>query len=225
MMRSTVQKKAEQVTSELRVVRRALTGKSLERMRVPRRFWTSEYSRISRGYAKKLIYRFVSKIDDAISRGYGMMLWGKNDTGKTSAAVVLAKEARRRGHSVMFVSAGEYLTQVIEGVVFNDATTMAQRCREVDLLILDDLGKEIERVGSVGSIAANRMFEDLLRTRYGSLKSTVITANISPALITERYGESFIGVLRDSVTAVEVIGPSQREAGREAMESFMENEV
>lgn len=207
--------------SEAHKVRRTLSHRCLERMRIPRRFRKARFSRVSEGECKKTIQRYISKMSEVIRRGYGLLIWGKNDTGKTSVASIVAMEARRMGHTVLFLRVNEYLTGTVNGAVFNDAMTLAERSRSVDLLVLDDLGKEQVNLNGTGAISGLAIIEDLLRDRYGAEKSTIITTNMPPDVLEKHYGPSFIGVLKDSTTVVKLAGPSQRDIEKEEMVSFM----
>lgn len=200
--------------------RRMLTGSSLKRMRLPKRFWSAEFARITDGKHKDAIAHYFRGIAEAVSKGYGMILWGKNDTGKTGAAAVCLKEARRQGFTGLFITANQYISDVVGSAVFNDAQTVKQRCMSVGLLVLDDLGKE-QANAAISGVNVARMFEDLLRHRSANLKSTIITTNLNGIEgLEERYGKSFTGLVRECAPFVEMVGPSQRERGREDLVRF-----
>lgn len=225
-MKQEAQKKVGSPTSIKKEMRRPLTQKSLERMKLPRLFWTTEVALIEEGPHKKAILRYLSKIDQALGKGFGMVLWGDNDSGKTSAASLCLKEARRRGYSAMFITAAQYIAAYMNKTVFDDAHSVEQRCKFVDLLVIDDLGKEVVRMedATVGSVAIARVIDDLVRSRCTSVKPTIITANLDPKTVGERYGRSFVRLLGKYFSAVEMTGASQREKAKNKLTIFFEGE-
>jgi DNA replication protein DnaC len=188
-------------------------------MRLPRRFWEADFARISEGDHKLAIGKYVAKIVVALKKGFGMVLWGQNGTGKTAAAAVCLKEARRRGVSCLFITANQFITDTISRAPFNDAHTVHQRAKMVDLLVLDDLGKETY-AHDMSKDTVESMFEDLLRHRSANMRSTIITMNLGPSKLEEKYGKSFTRVMQESNPFVEMVGPSQREAGKEELVKF-----
>jgi DNA replication protein DnaC len=199
--------------------RRVLTRKNLERMRLPRRFYKVRFDSISRGEHCFCIESYLTQIGDALKKGFGMVIWGANAVGKTSVAALCLKESRRIGKSGLFITANQYIADSIGHVVFDDAHNVKERCLLVDLLVLDDLGKESAN-SAVGGVNTARMFEDLLRERSASMRSTIVTMNISPKKLEDRYGKSFAGLLSESTPFVEMVGPSQRKSAREDLKEF-----
>jgi len=147
-----------------------------------------------------------------------MILWGDNDCGKTSAAAVVAKEARRRGFSVLFVRAAQYRDAVMNKEMYNESMTVKQRCENVDLLLLDDFAKESTSGKSEGG--SERMFEDLLRERTSHRRSTIITMNPDPAKLDVRYKQSMQKLVSEAFAVVKLIGPSQRAVEQQELIKF-----
>jgi len=202
-----------------RDIRRRLTRKSLERMCLPQRFWHAEFARITEGEHKVAIEKYIAKIKEALDKGFGMVLWGGNGVGKTAVAALCLKEARRRGSTGMFITANQYLSDTISRAQFNDAHSVQQRCKLVDLLVLDDLGKETVDF-SRGKDTSEAMLEDLIRYRSANMRSTIITMNLSPEKMEKRYGKSFARVMQESNPVIEMVGPSQRETEKKELVRF-----
>jgi DNA replication protein DnaC len=196
-----------------------LTDRIKERMCIPRRFWNVTFKRISDGDHKEAFREFLKNVDDVLREGLGMILWGDNDCGKTSMACLALMVARRHGFTGMFITANQYLNDVMSKAVFDDATTVAQRCKMVDLLVIDDLGKDAHNEERL-SVAIERMFEDLLRSRSNDVKSTIITTNLDSDDRDKRFGKSIINLIGESNAAIKVIGPSQREIEQERVARF-----
>lgn len=206
---------------------RALTIEDMRLMRLPERYWASSFDRVTDGKHKTLLASYLRKIHVAMSRGAGIMLWGENSVGKTSAAAVVAKHARRFGYSVLFIRASELLKACVERTWF-DATktqTVYERAAAVDLLVVDDLGHEHHAQSGYMAGYADDLFEDLLRERTGRLRATIVTTNLNPSKIGENdcYKRSMRAVMKGSVLPVRVVGPDRREAeGKDILDMLSE---
>jgi DNA replication protein DnaC len=208
-----------------KIKRRELTQRDLERMRVPERFWHVDMDRVHEGKTKDVIIKYMRNMGDytnagePMKNGYGLILWGHNDTGKTSVSVLIAKEARRRGFSVLFVRAVQYRDFVMQFEKYNESESLKHRCETVDLLILDDLGKESSSLKSKGG--SERLFEDLLRERTSNLRSTIITMNSNPEKLEERYERSFQRMIIESFVQLKLVGESQRDIEKQKLVKFI----
>lgn len=204
--------------------RRQLKRRDLERMRLPYRFWESRYERIAEGKAKEVIETFMrgmgNVFDPGVSmhNGFGLIIWGDNDGGKTSAAAVIAKEARRRGFSALFVRATQYRDSLMSREMYDETNTLKQRCESVDLLIVDDLGKESSSEKAQGG--SERMFEDLLRERSSNKRSTLITMNQNPHELEDRYEISMQKLFSEAFAIVRLFDTSQRDIEKQEMIKF-----
>jgi DNA replication protein DnaC len=95
--------------------------------------------------ARRAIRRYARDLDDNLERGRGLWLEGPPESGKTSAAVAIAKEAERRGHSVGFHVVPELLSMIrrsFAGQGADDYASVKRGIDALDLLVLDDLGAE-----------------------------------------------------------------------------------
>ena len=190
---------------------RKLTQEELEWVRLPRRYWRATLDGVQEGVHKEVLSRFLGNMKAMMASGYGLLLWGSNGVGKTSIAAVIAKEAKRAGYSVYFTRAADYRDDVFTGAMFDSELTVRQKARSVDLLVLDDLGKE----GKDASGSAERCYEDLVRSRTADLKSTVMTTNLTVEQFSDPdlggYRTSFLAVMRGSVLPTLVEGRDMRE--------------
>jgi len=182
-----------------------LTGEHMELMRIPRRFWESSASGIQGPTRDKLV-AYMRDMDSFLDEGVGLLIWGKNGVGKTGAAVALAKEARRLGASVLFTTAEGLRGSVLEKAEF-DGAPFIERARYVDVLVLDDLGKE--HAGQTGF--TERLLEDLIRKRSSEMRCTIITSNMGIAALRERYKPSMLEVMKETVYPIRMDGESRRD--------------
>jgi len=193
--------------------RTRLTTGILERTRIPRRFWETKYDNVPEsvhGY----LGNYLRALDEMVDGGEGLLLWGPNGVGKTSVAALVAFELSRRGGTAYFVTAESLRIASIEKTWFDDETTVMERAQEVELLIIDDLGKEHRSE----SAYAERLIENLLRVRLANKRSTIITTNLPLVGNREKrvaglntvYSTSMLEVLREATLPLEVTGKNQR---------------
>jgi DNA replication protein DnaC len=144
--------------------------------------------------------------------GQGLHLHGPNGTGKTSIAVLAAMEALRLGASVLFVTAEQLRRASIEDIWFDESQLLLDRAREVDLLVVDDLGKEHR--GDSGY--AERLLEDVLRQRSSRRLTTIFTTNVPVGSAEKKsglfgiYSQSMLDVSRESMRPLQVSGANVR---------------
>ena len=109
--------------------------------------------------------------------------------------VVLAMEARRRGYSVLYLETARLKRIVIDKEPFDASTSLWDRALDVDLLVLDDLGKGTS--DSKGFM--QELVDELLRTRGAHLRATLITTNVDPPRLVTKDED---GILKKSTLAM-----------------------
>lgn len=183
-----------------------LTAKHFTLMRLPRRFWTVSFDQIT-SELRDIIGDYCRNIDRILDDGEGLLLWGENGRGKTSAAAFVAKEVRRTGASVLVVTAASLIDSVLEKTKTEDDGLLIDRARSVDFLLLDDLGKEHPSASGF----SDRILENLFRERGAARLTTWITSNFGPDGLTQRYKKSMLEVLKEQVVPLKVEGDNRRD--------------
>jgi DNA replication protein DnaC len=176
-------------------------------MRIPQRHWDAAFSGIKHENVRNNVERFLRRLDDHLDNGDGLLFYGSNGTGKTSAAVVIAKEARRRGAPVLFATAEDLRVASIEGTLFHEDMTMMDRAREVDVLVIDDLGKD----HSGATRYSETLFENLIRFRSSNRRTTILTTNLNQHALQDRFKASMMDVIKEAMSPVAAEGESLRE--------------
>lgn len=180
---------------------RQLRPEDLRRMNVGKRFWNVALEKIpDQATYKQELTAYIERLKPAIEGGYGLMLNGPYRQGKTSSAVILMKAVVAHGGTAFFIRADEVAGVVIEKTRFDEDQTMEERMRSVDLLVIDDLGTDTTREVGAG------LMERLIRWRYDTKKSLVVTANKSMEELARKFNEGTLMVMRSTMKAVRVDG-------------------
>lgn len=185
--------------------RRPITPAHLERARVPRRFWNVKMTEVSGSVRSDVVSYFLDVVSHCRA-GRGMLLFGANGRGKTSIAVLVAQEVMRHGGTVLFITAEELRQSYLGDVMFEGRASMADRAATVDLLVIDDLGKEYRGA----SQWAERVIESVLRARSSATKATILTTNMERDVMLGVYSVSVMSILDESMVTVDVGGLSLR---------------
>lgn len=190
-------------------VKRKITIGDVKRANLPERYWEATLSEIpSRLSYKEKVERYLETLPEMMSKGVGLYLWStENGTGKTSIASLIAKEALRYGKTVFFEESSRLKTMLINKEQFEEGMSIEARIEMVDLLILDDIGKEYR----TNSGYAENALETLLRSRVQKVRTTILTGNVHPKELQKIYSEDFSALLKESMIPINIVGHDFRE--------------
>lgn len=188
----------------------------MELMRIPRRFWEVTLDRVPDS-VRSNVTKYISNIEKMLDEGNGIIFLGQNGTGKTCAAVVIAKAARRIGSPVLFITAEGLRQAVIDKEIFSGEQTVYDRAKSVELLVLDDLGKEHRG----NSNYTEHLFENLIRVRASSRLTTITTTNIMYDELQKRYKLSMMEVMRECMYPLVVKGDNNRTVQEEKLKELI----
>lgn len=142
-------------------------------------------------------------------RGIGTTLWSQGrGNGKTLAATLILKQ-------VMATGVDGYFSQFNDLIEFStrgwrdpsEQAWFARRVRNVDLLVIDDIGRENK--GRVSVVEA--MLDQVIRHRVASSKPTIITTNLTPDEMQNGYGPNVLSLLSEVNREVGFTGLDHRE--------------
>ena len=200
---------------------RKLTERDMMRMQVPERYWDVRASGIEARVQAHgvdpvplgaVLKTYIEKLDEMVAAGSGIMLYGNNGRGKTGALVWLGMQIRRRGYRVLYLETAKLKQYKIEKTPFDAVTTLWERAMDVDVLVLDDLGKGVS--DSKGFM--QELVDELIRTRGAHLRSTLISTNIEPAkLVKDDFlKKSTLAMMQETVAFFHVLGDDLRARAR-----------
>ena len=111
-----------------------------------------------------------------------LLLFGRPGLGKTHLSAAIAREVSGKGFSVVYDMAG-HIFERFEAQKFgrDEAERDVERVLNCDLLILDDLGTEMTT-----TMVQSALYQ-IINGRLLSGRSTVISTNLMPEAIAQRY--------------------------------------
>ena len=136
--------------------------------------------------------------------GESLLFVGRTGLGKTHLSLAIANEVAKSGAAVAYTSAQD-LVDRSERVKFGRNTDgtdqeFVQGALSCDLLILDDLGSEY-----LNQFAASTLFH-VINTRLLERRSTIISTNLIPQELQDRYSERLASRILCSYSALPFVG-------------------
>lgn len=139
-------------------------------------------------------------------RSGDLLLSGDPGLGKTFLSACIARVVSERGYSVVYDTAAHVFERFeAQKFVRDDAAAGdAERMLRCDLLIIDDLGTELttEFVRSA--------FYQIVNTRLMTGKRTIISTNLAPDTLAERYGAATLSRIRGNYQVLPFYGADLR---------------
>jgi DNA replication protein DnaC len=153
---------------------------------------------------------FCRNIDENIRHGRGLWFMGDVGTGKTTLAMLVSKEAIKRGHSVAIYSVPRLLAEIRDtydtGAGDRSHADLFAHLVAVDVLHLDDLGAEKQTEWVLEQLYS------LVNERYEQERSIVVTTNlIETASLEQQIGRRTVSRLTEMTDQLPLFGPDLRE--------------
>lgn len=114
--------------------------------------------------------------------GKNLLFLGNPGLGKTHLSMAIANEVLKKGYTVVYGSAQNIIDGCLkERFSYSGSTAYIDGCLNCDLLILDDLGTELQSAPSLSVIY------NLINSRLLSGRSTIISTNLTLKELEARY--------------------------------------
>lgn len=114
-----------------------------------------------------------------------LLFYGGPGTGKTYMASCIVNELRKTNNDLIYVSAPNLIQMLFEDIRAQSGIKNSYRnaFKTTELLIIDDLGTEAD------TDFTRSAFSEIIDERLITERSTIITTNYSPKVLTGRYPE------------------------------------
>ncbi len=175
----------------------AILGKSGIKKRYLSRTLESFKVTAENSEAFKIAVDYIKQFDKYSAQGKGLYLEGTCGTGKTHLAVAIALKLISKGVPVICKTSIDILGDIKRCYERNSEVTeeeVLEAYKTVDLLIIDDLGKEQVTEWSVPVLYS------ILNERYEALLPTIITTNYNTSALAEK-----LSAKGDTETAAAII--------------------
>ena len=155
--------------------------------------------------------RLVAETLAGDSHKFGLLLAGTCGNGKTTtmravqSVVMLLNNTyyNRRGEGI-----GNRLLEAKEITQLSDKSGQLTVYQTIPLLFLDDLGREPTEVMRYGNVTSP--ITELLEYRYNQRLTTIVTTNLEPSEIREKYGDRIADRFNEMFALVSYTGVSYR---------------
>lgn len=151
---------------------------------------------------------YAERFGEYAKEGRGLIFAGSPGRLKTSLAVAVMQKVMRDGKLAYFISMPELLDTLMSLSQNRDREELVkfeEKIRNVGLLVLDDFGAEYPSGWVLNKVDA------IITARYNNLKPIIITTNLRPDEMKERYVARVIDRLRSAYVMVIAEGESLRD--------------
>lgn len=150
---------------------------------------------------------YLKALRKNILEAWGLYIYGYYGVGKSALGCIALHHVVKIQRTGLFVMAKSLPEMMIEGVMFDDVQTYAQRVMSVDMLVIDEWLVQKDK--------RDRLVEEVVRDRHSKGKPSIITTNHSPAELKGTQGKpplsvSMANFLQEAVISLHVEGKDFR---------------
>ena len=192
--------------------RRPLTAEDLVRINLPEDHWRSKIQEVQPS-VKSAVENYLTNFDEMAQKGAGLWLRGSVGVGKTAIAALAAKEARARGYTAYFTTVFDLREAVRNKQMYDEALSVIDRCKDVDVLILDNF-----QTSDVSDMIVNlRFLEELLVGRGSRLKISILTTRVGRNDLKDQ--SAFVSAVEGYLVGLSVTGDDLRKRRTEDLKA------
>lgn len=170
---------------------------------IPEDYWECDFSNyLGPKDAKDSSKTYLKNLGSMKEEGVGLVFGGPPGPGKTTIAAIIFKYLARAGWKCWMTSLGEIVETIQRSWNGSDenSSNFLEKCRTVDFLLIDDLGKE--HSGPTGF--SSTVFDNLIRYRIQHRLPTFLTTNLNRTGIKSRYGDALLSLVEGKCAIVTV---------------------
>jgi len=165
--------------------------------------------------ALREVKTYMGAVREARAAGHGLTFLGQAGVGKTYLAEMVLKYAQEEGFSIESIAAATYIDLHYDQMVYSKhdedeeyrTHQHIQRIQsQTDFVLFDDVGRE----HSGQSEWSNHILFNALRFRSDRCLPFLVTSNLTPTALNERYTEGFLSLLREVTTVLIIEGEDFR---------------
>lgn len=181
---------------------------------IPKRYYGASFEAITKNGCPDSVrpmakdaYLYAMHLKDNAAAGHGLLFFGEVGRMKTTLACCVAHEAIKQGMGVFFISMPELLDTMVTMAKNRDGSELRKfedKIKNITFLILDDFGAEYPKDWVLNKVDA------IITNRYNNMKPVIITTNMLPDEIRERYVQRVFDRLRSTSKIIGTYGDSLR---------------
>ena len=157
--------------------------------------------------AEDAVYRCKNFIENFNKTFQNIYIYGNVGVGKTFLLNCIAKELLQKEHSVLYLSAPDFLDTLVSSA-FNKHDEVTRNLRELifscECLIIDDLGTEYTNAAIDAQLFA------CINERILQKKAVIISSNLSLPNLNEKYDERITSRISGNYQILRLIGEDIR---------------
>ena len=175
--------------------------KELVYARIPSDYWFNTFDslEINPPPAKIELKKYFKFFDNAADKGLGLCLMGTNGVGKTSVMAEIGKLAVINKHSVIYLTAQDY----ISFKMLNDYANLERIESGTKVILLDELDKPYKKKGSDYVTA---QIENFFRMILPKNIILIVAMNWSKEEIRQYYGVSVFSIMMRKMKMLSIYG-------------------
>ena len=155
--------------------------------------------------------------DEALSKGYGIYIYGNSGTGKTHLTACICNALINKLQQCLFTNFFEIAKLIRSTYNRNtEAEIIIKRICDIDFLFIDDLGTELLKKNGEDNWLQEKVF-DIINKRYNNRKPTIFSSNYSLNELIEQRGmmeKTVDRIMEMSTAIIQINGNSYRAKNR-----------